>query len=146
MSREGPEEAAHGQGEPACPDGRCESRAEGQGKASSGPPPQADLAVREPPEGQQGRGVADGRASGTCTPDSLGPLGGPAGPAAPSPSPAPPAPAPAPSIDRFPAEHLQRIQAEGFSAWEAAEALEQAHGVVELALLALLARNITVPT
>lgn len=51
-----------------------------------------------------------------------------------------------PFIDLFPAEHIQRIQAAGFSASEAAEALQRAHGVVELALLALLARSITVPT
>lgn len=49
-------------------------------------------------------------------------------------------------IDQFPAEHIQQIQAAGFSAVEAAEALERAHGVVELALLVLLARSITVPT
>lgn len=51
-----------------------------------------------------------------------------------------------PFIDHFPAEHIQRIQAAGFSASEAAEALHRAHGVVELALLTLLARSITVPT
>lgn len=51
-----------------------------------------------------------------------------------------------PLIDQFPAEHIQQIQAAGFSAVEAAEALERAHGVVELALLVLLARSITVPT
>lgn len=62
-------------------------------------------------------------------------------------SPAPPnPPPPLPLIDRFPAEHIQQIQAAGFSAVEAAEALERAHGVVELALLVLLARSITVPT
>lgn len=55
----------------------------------------------------------------------------------------PPSP---PLIDQFPAEHIQQIQAAGFSAVEAAEALERAHGVVELALLVLLARSITVPT
>ncbi|XP_056886124.1 protein DDI1 homolog 2 isoform X1 [Takifugu flavidus] len=51
-----------------------------------------------------------------------------------------------PFIDHFPAEHIRRIQAAGFSASEAAEALQRAHGVVELALLTLLARSITVPT
>lgn len=51
-----------------------------------------------------------------------------------------------PFIDHFPAEHIRRIQAAGFSASEAAEALHRAHGVVELALLTLLARSITVPT
>ncbi|XP_077582807.1 protein DDI1 homolog 2 isoform X1 [Stigmatopora nigra] len=45
----------------------------------------------------------------------------------------------------FPPEHIQRIQAAGFSVRDATEALEQANGVVELALLALLARGITVP-
>lgn len=136
-----------------------------------------DLEIREPPEGQQGRGVADGRASGTNTPDALGlraehtflsPLsmavGSPEDISSNSPpsspplaqdpqltSPAPllpplPPPPPHPVIEQFPAEHIQRIQAAGFSAVEAAEALERAHGVVELALLALLARSITVPT
>ncbi|XP_059426744.1 protein DDI1 homolog 2 isoform X1 [Carassius carassius] len=55
-------------------------------------------------------------------------------------------PAPQPSMGQFPLEHIQRIQASGFSAPEAAEALEQAQGSVELALLVLLARKITVPT
>lgn len=55
-------------------------------------------------------------------------------------------PAPQPSMGQFPLEHIHRIQASGFSAREAAEALEQAQGSVELALLVLLARNITVPT
>lgn len=54
--------------------------------------------------------------------------------------------APQPSMGQFPLEHIQRIQASGFSALEAAEALEQAQGSVELALLVLLARNITVPS
>lgn len=54
--------------------------------------------------------------------------------------------APQPSMGQFPLEHIHRIQASGFSAHEAAEALEQAQGSVELALLVLLARNITVPT
>lgn len=53
---------------------------------------------------------------------------------------------PQPSMGQFPQEHIQRIQASGFSANEAAEALEQAQGSVELALLMLLARKITVPT
>lgn len=55
-------------------------------------------------------------------------------------------PAPQPSMGQFPLEHIQRIQASGFSALEAVEALEQAQGSVELALLMLLARKITVPT
>lgn len=49
-------------------------------------------------------------------------------------------------VGPFPVEHIQRIQAAGFSAQEAAEALERANGVVEVALFALLARSITVPT
>ncbi|XP_029990450.1 protein DDI1 homolog 2 isoform X3 [Sphaeramia orbicularis] len=135
------------------------------------PDPAGQLEFREPPEGQQGRGVADGRASGNNTPDAVGPqtehsflsplsmaVGSPeelqsTSPSTPPPaqaphptSPAPLLPAPHPFIEQFPAEHIQRIQAAGFSAREAAEALEQAHGVVELALLALLARSITVPT
>lgn len=55
-------------------------------------------------------------------------------------------PGPQPSMGQFPLEHIQRIQASGFSVNEAAEALEQAQGSVELALLMLLARKITVPT
>lgn len=128
------------------------------------PGPVGDLEFREPPEGQQGRGVADGRASGTNSPDTvqtehtfLRPLSAAVG----SPedvsdppeqqvtrntSPALRPPAPRPFTEQFPAEHIQRIQAAGFSAQEASEALERAHGVVELALLALLARSITVPT
>uniref|UniRef100_W5K3T1 DNA-damage inducible protein 2 n=1 Tax=Astyanax mexicanus TaxID=7994 RepID=W5K3T1_ASTMX len=47
---------------------------------------------------------------------------------------------------QYPAEHIERIQAAGFSSLEAAEALDQADGSVELALLVLLARKITVPT
>ncbi|XP_035487585.1 protein DDI1 homolog 2 isoform X1 [Scophthalmus maximus] len=135
------------------------------------PDPSGDLEIREPPEGQQGR-AAGGQASGTNTPDTLSlqteqtflsPLstavGSPgevsstssssAPPPAQAPQPtsaAPRLPSPHPFIEQFPAEHIQRIQAAGFSAREAAEALEQAHGVVELALLALLARSITVPT
>lgn len=49
-------------------------------------------------------------------------------------------------VGRFPVEHIQRIQAAGFTAQEATEALERANGVVEIALFALLARSITVPT
>ncbi|XP_026069094.1 uncharacterized protein LOC113050388 isoform X1 [Carassius auratus] len=55
-------------------------------------------------------------------------------------------PAPQLSMGQFPLGHIQRIQASGFSALEAAEALEQAQGSVELALLVLLARKITVPS
>lgn len=49
-------------------------------------------------------------------------------------------------VGPFPVEHIQRIQAAGFSAQEAVEALERANGVVEIALFTLLARSITVPT
>ncbi|XP_044203678.1 protein DDI1 homolog 2 isoform X2 [Thunnus albacares] len=174
-------QTVEGQGPPQCPDGSGERRADqcGQDEASNisisqpepevPPDPAGDLEIREPPEGQQGRGVADGRASGTNTPDTLGlqtehtflsPLSmavgspeevsstsSPSAPQAPQPtSPALLLPSPHPFTEQFPAEHIQRIQAAGFSAREAAEALEQAHGVVELALLALLARSITVPT
>lgn len=130
------------------------------------PDPTGDLELSEPSEGQQGR------ASGFSTPDTLGlqpeltllsPLSMAVGspeevsstssntshplPEAPQLiSPAPLLPSPHPFIEQFPTEHIQRIQAAGFSAMEAAEALEKAHGVVELALLALLARSITVPT
>uniref|UniRef100_A0A665T8G1 UBA domain-containing protein n=2 Tax=Echeneis naucrates TaxID=173247 RepID=A0A665T8G1_ECHNA len=172
------------QGPPQHPDGSRERAADGCGldEASnvsiSQPKPEVppdsagNLEFREPPEGQQGRGVADGQASGTNSPDSLGlqteqtflsPLSMAAGSPeevcstssisapslvqAPQPTSAPPLlPSPHPFIEQFPAEHIQRIQAAGFSAREAAEALEQAHGVVELALLALLSRSITVPT
>lgn len=177
-------ETVEGQGPPQCPDGLGERRADrcGQDEASNislsqpepevPPNPARDLEFREPPEGQHGRGVADGQASGTNTPDTLGlqtehtflsPLSmavgspeevsstlsssvPPLAQASQPSSPAPPLPSPHPFIEQFPAEHIQRIQAAGFSAREAAEALEQAHGVVELALLALLARSITVPT
>ncbi|XP_044072247.1 protein DDI1 homolog 2 isoform X1 [Siniperca chuatsi] len=173
-------ETVEGQGPPQRPDSSGERRADrcGQDEANNisfcqpeqevPPDPAGDLEFREPPEGQQGRGVADGRASGTNTPDTLGlqtehtflsPLsmavGSPEGvsstssPLAQAPqltSPAPLLPPPHPFIEQFPAEHIQRIQAAGFSAMEAAEALERAHGVVELALLALLSRSITVPT
>ncbi|XP_075997139.1 protein DDI1 homolog 2 isoform X1 [Genypterus blacodes] len=127
-----------------------------------------DLEFREAPEGQQGRGVADGRASATHNPDTLAlqtdqasptpmAVGSPeevsstSAPSAPAQAPQPtpqarPLPAQHPFMEQFPAEHIQRIQAAGFSAREAAEALEQSHGIVELALLALLARSITVPT
>lgn len=130
------------------------------------PDPAGGLELREPSEGQQGN------ASGSNTPDTLGlqtehTLLSPLSMAVGSPeevsstlsnsspplpegpqltSPAPLLPSPHPFIEQFPAEHIQRIQAAGFSAMEAAEALERAHGVVELALLALLARSITVPT
>ncbi|MCI4375460.1 hypothetical protein PGIGA_G00109630 [Pangasianodon gigas] len=55
-------------------------------------------------------------------------------------------PSPLALSGQYPAEHIQRIQAAGFSSHEAAEALEKAEGNVELALLVLLARKITVPT
>lgn len=167
-----------GRGPPQCPGGPVERRADICGQAEANdissfqpepevpPDPAGDLELREPPEGQQGRGVADGRASGTNTPDTpglqtehtfLNPLSMAVGspeevsstsspPLAPLTSPAPVLSPPHPFIEQFPAEHIQRIQAAGFSAREAAEALEQAHGVVEIALLALLARSITVPT
>lgn len=125
--------------------------------------------VREPPEGQHERGVADGQASAPNAHDSLHAEPTPLIPsssseaqqegvssasasvpplpqAAWSSSPAPLPPSPHPFTDHFPAEHIERIQAAGFSATEAVEALERADGVVELALLALLARSITVPT
>ncbi|XP_070815164.1 protein DDI1 homolog 2 isoform X1 [Chaetodon trifascialis] len=177
-------ETVEGQGPPQHPDDSRERRADSRGQDEANnisicqpepevsPDPVGDLEFREPPEGQQGRGVADGRASGTNTPDTVGlqtehtflsPLSMAVGspeevssssspsspPLAQAPqltSPAPPLPSPHPFIEQFPAEHIQRIQAAGFSAMEAAEALERAHGVVELALLALLARSITVPT
>jgi len=176
----GPDAAdtAEGHGPPRCPDGSVKRRGDAVNNISRREPevppdPARDLEFREPPEGQQGRGVADG----TNTPDTPGlqtedTLLGPPSLAVgsreevssaspPSPTPlaqAPPLPSPAPPpspasllpsphlfIGQFPAEHIQRIQAAGFSARAAAEALEQAHGVVELALLALLARSITVP-
>ncbi|KAJ7998462.1 hypothetical protein DPEC_G00205190 [Dallia pectoralis] len=132
-------------------------------------PHQVDLEFREPPEGQQGRGVADGRASAIDNLDtvSLQPESAPQSPLSTarstsdedvSPCTSSPqtqasgshqqvslsAP-PTPFTEQFPFEHIQRILASGFSAREAADALEQAQGSVELALLALLARKITVP-
>lgn len=129
------------------------------------PDPAGSPELREPTEGHQGK------ASGSSSPEPLGLQTEPAVlspppvvlgsqeisnassdsspplPVAPQlTSPAPLLPSPHPFIEQFPAEHIQRIQAAGFSAMEAAEALERAHGVVELALLALLARSITVPT
>lgn len=177
-------ETVEGQGPPQRPDSTGERRADRCGQDETNnisicqPEPEVppdtvgDLEFREPPEGQHGRGVADGRASGTNTPDTLGlqtehtflsPLSMAVGspeevsstsctsspPLAQAPqltSPSPHLLPPHPFIEQFPAEHIQRIQAAGFSAMEAAEALERAHGVVELALLALLARSITVPT
>lgn len=177
-------EILEAQSPPQPPDDSGEGRADRRGQDNASnisnlqpgpevpPDPAGDLEFREPPEGQQERGVADGRASGTNTPDSLGlqteytflsPLSLAVGsheqvscassssapPLAQAPQPTSPGPflpSPHPFIEQFPAEHIQRIQAAGFSAREAAEALEQAHGVVELALLALLARSITVPT
>uniref|UniRef100_A0A3Q2PY52 DNA-damage inducible protein 2 n=1 Tax=Fundulus heteroclitus TaxID=8078 RepID=A0A3Q2PY52_FUNHE len=143
-----------------------EARAGEVSEPEVSPAPAAVPEFREPPEGQHGRGVADGQASGADTPDGvqterafLSPASATLTPpeevsstsssSAPlltqAPPPSSPAP-PRPVMEAFPAEHIQRIQAAGFSATEAVEALEQAHGVVEIALLALLARSITVPT
>ncbi|XP_019716678.1 protein DDI1 homolog 2 isoform X1 [Hippocampus comes] len=99
----------------------------------SASPPKCDGGFREPPEGQQESGDVHGRVSDTNTPDSIA-----SGTSA--------SLLPGTFTEQFPAEHIQRIQAAGFSARDATEALEQAHGVVELALLVLLARSITVPT
>ncbi|XP_051563265.1 mucin-5AC-like isoform X2 [Myxocyprinus asiaticus] len=132
---------------------------------------QEDLEFRETPEVQKGLDIADGNtsgidisnsanpsqqcplsvAAGSSTDSSLGPV------ASPDPQKQAPEmdtlflgdsiqPSTQPSMGQFPLEHIQRIQASGFSAREAAEALEQAQGIVELALLVLLARTITVPT
>lgn len=157
-----------------CPDGSRERKADGQGqdeaskisifqpKAEIPPVSAGDMELKEPSESQQQR------PSGSNSPETLGlqtehtlspsPMVGgspeevsssstPPLPEAPQQmSLAPLPPSPHPFIEQFPAEHIQRIQAAGFSAREAAEALERANGVVELALLALLARSITVPT
>ncbi|XP_072238097.1 protein DDI1 homolog 2 isoform X1 [Leuresthes tenuis] len=159
---------------PQCPDGSEERGPDERRRAKTSnisvsqpepevpPDPVGDLEFREPPEGQHGRGFADGQASGSNTRDTLlSPLSvespeevsSSSSSSAPRltqarrpSSPAPLLPSPHPFIEQFPAEHIQRIQAAGFSAREAVEALERAHGVVELALLALLARSITVPT
>lgn len=175
-----PAETVEGEDPLQCPDSSVERRPDdcGQDEASNisvfQPDPEVpadpagDLEFRQPPEGQHGRGVADGRASGSNTPDSLqtehtflspitpgsredvsSTLSSSLPPLAQAPQPSAPSPLlppPTPFIEQFPAEHIQRIQAAGFSAREAVEALERAHGVVELALLALLARSITVPT
>ncbi|XP_016322589.1 uncharacterized protein LOC107673502 isoform X2 [Sinocyclocheilus anshuiensis] len=147
----------------ACPDAAEGNQAlvfeEGSGPVTSS---QRDL---ELPEGQQGQGIVDKNtsgidisadlsqqrplsvAAGSSTNSSLGPVASPQatvmdplflGDSLQT--------APQPSMGQFPLEHIQRIQASGFSALEAAEALEQAQGSVELALLVLLARKITVPT
>ncbi|KAK5616022.1 hypothetical protein CRENBAI_018477 [Crenichthys baileyi] len=173
-------DTGEGLGPPRCPD-RSEDRA-GQDREEtcvsgvSDPEPEVSHGpavvpeFREPPEGQHGRGVADGQASSTDIPETLqteraflSPASAAVNPpeedssisassallltqATPSLLQAPHPPSPHPFMEQFPVEHIQRIQAAGFSAREAVEALEQAHGVVEIALLALLARSITVPT
>lgn len=138
------------------------------GKAS---PSQGFFEVGEASDSQQGRGDADLSTLGTeppntAEPSQQRPLSVTVGSSADhsslvtvAPSPSTQAYEPAsthfadstqPStltlMGQYPAEHIQRIQAAGFSSHEAAEALEQAEGSVELALLVLLARKITVPT
>ncbi|XP_016120229.1 uncharacterized protein, partial [Sinocyclocheilus grahami] len=148
-----------------CPYAAEENRAivieEGSGPVTTS---QGDL---EFPEGQQGQDIVDKNtsgidisadlfqqrplsvAAGSSTNSSLGPV---ASPQTETTETVPLflgdtiQPAPQPSMGQFPLEHIQRIQASGFSALEAAEALEQAQGSVELALLVLLARKITVPS
>ncbi|XP_018606872.1 protein DDI1 homolog 2 isoform X1 [Scleropages formosus] len=143
-----------------------------------------NLKLRESPEGEQDRGVADGHAavSGplnplpsraeviapptccTTAPDEVSnpttlssslptfsptslPLSQPLIPSSASPLVPLSLPStPPPLIEQFPEAHIQRILEAGFSVREAHEALERAEGVVELALLVLLARKITVPT
>lgn len=140
-----------------------------QPEPEGSPGPELVPEFREPPGGQHGGEGAGAQVSDTNTQENtqiehtfLSPLcvevdspedvsstsfSAPLLTQAPQPStPAPLLPSPHPFIEQFPAEHIQRIQAAGFSAREAVEALEQAHGVVELALIALLARSITVPT
>lgn len=157
-----------------CPDGPRERKADGQGqdeackisicqpKAVIPPVSAGDMELKEPSVSQQQRpsGSNSPETLGLQTEHTLSPspvVGGspeevsssstPPLPEAPQQtSLAPLLPSPHPFIEQFPAEHIQRIQAAGFSAREAAEALERANGVVELALLALLARSITVPT
>ncbi|KAI4892776.1 hypothetical protein NFI96_032333 [Prochilodus magdalenae] len=139
------------------------------GKASA---LQGFFELREAHESQQGRADAEWRTSsteppGSAEPSQQRPLSVAVGSSADNPSlepvasshPSTQAPELAPlpfanSIqpsaltltEQYPAEHIQRIQAAGFSSYEAAEALERAGGSVELALLVLLARKITVPT
>ncbi|CAN9512016.1 unnamed protein product [Ophioblennius macclurei] len=159
-----------------CGQGEASDVSTSQSEPEVPPGAAVDLESREPPEGQLSRGVADGQASGNSGEDPLqtertflnptsltttaagsrddvsstlsSSLSQAPQPSSPAPLllPPPPPPPPHPFIEQFPAEHIQRIQAAGFSAREAVEALERAHGVVELALLALLARSITVPT
>lgn len=148
---------------PRCPEGSVETTTQEHDEAEKTCVFQADPDAPSVPVGEaELRGPVDG-----CQGDpglqsqhvSLGPSGAagevsdtsissvPPLPEAPQlPSPDPAASTQHPFINHFPAEHIQRIQAAGFSASEAAEALQRAHGVVELALLALLARSITVPT
>lgn len=173
----------------------CENDREQLDDARDVIPPEQGMNVREPPEGQQGRGEADGRDFGTEAPTQVSspadqqtpsPLSLAVGsssllptdtllPTSTSPSSAPPPPPPplppppaathhtgdsdpslsavaavtspaGPASHRFPGADIQRIQAAGFSAQEAVEALEQSQGSVELALLLLLARKISVPS
>ncbi|XP_069730995.1 protein DDI1 homolog 2 isoform X1 [Phaenicophaeus curvirostris] len=86
------------------------------------------------------------RRSSNPTPEGPRPLGGcenplpspPAQGAGPSPGAAPP--------PAFPAADVDRILGAGFTTREALEALEQADGNADLALLILLAKSIVVPT
>lgn len=102
-----------------------------------------DLELSELSEEQLGRRAEGEGASSNNSPKTVSPMSVEVGSAEDTSA---PACAPQLVVGQYPAEHIQRIQAAGFSAQEAAEALEQAHGVVELALLALLARSITVPS
>lgn len=151
---------------PQCPEGSVEEKTTRerheveetcvlQADPDAPPVPVGEPESREPVAGcQESPGLRDQHASlgppaaaGEVSDASIGSPPPPPLPEAPQRSPADPAAsARHPFTDHFPAEHIQRIQAAGFSASEAAEALQRAHGVVELALLALLARSITVPT
>ncbi|TRY54968.1 hypothetical protein DNTS_020727 [Danionella cerebrum] len=119
------------QGEPELPDGQLEQDSV-DGK-TSGIDRSADLNQPLPcPEATESNN------------SSLGPVASPQSLAAETDPPL--RLSPESSVGQFPLEDIQRIQASGFSAHEATEALEQAQGSVELALLVLLARNITVPS
>ncbi|NWH73002.1 RSCA1 protein, partial [Piaya cayana] len=85
------------------------------------------------------------RRSSNPTPEGPRPLGG-----SENPLPSPPAPGAGPSPGAapppaFPAADVDRILGAGFTTREALEALEQADGNADLALLILLARSIVVP-
>ncbi|KAM6045924.1 regulatory solute carrier protein family 1 member 1 [Theristicus caerulescens] len=88
---------------------------------------------------------APGRSSGSA-PEGPWPLGGCEEPLLSPPAGSPGLTSGAPPPPAFPAADVDRILGAGFTTWEALEALEQADGNADLALLILLAKSIVVPT